>query len=260
MLRLLSSKIFREDLSEYAVPTLAFENFEDIEDFLKNNKDTFKFCLPVSLGDFSEVNVPACFDKDIKNLKKFVEYQRKINHRKAFIISDFNVCDIDDIMYSGIICVSSKAGITHVLDKKTIISLSLKNPIKTYIQEGISPRDLDADVQLLYDHIDSIDHAFPSVKIKADNIDLNSLRYLILDAFRATITLHSISAEYDGDEYSVYALFCVDRQNKIRLYEVIGEEAFLGKCNQPFSILRDELDFVKRINHQKNGETLKRKL
>lgn len=258
MLRLLSSKIFREDLSEYALPMLSFEDFEDIENLPNMSEDTFKFCLPVSVGDFSETNVPACFSNEIKTLRDFVEQQKIVNNRKAFIISDFGVSDIDDILYSGIICVSSKYGMTRILDKSTTISLSFKNPIKTYAQEGISPRDLDADIQLTYDHIGSENHAFPSVKVNSKQVSLKSLRYLILDAFRASSLLHRVSALYDGNEYTTYTLFFVDKQKKIRLYEVIGEEAFLGKRNQPYSMLREELDLVKSIRTRDDVRVLKK--
>ena len=59
MLRLFSSKIFREDLSDYALPIYAFENFEDIKRVIDMENGTYKFCLPASIGDFPEVNVPA---------------------------------------------------------------------------------------------------------------------------------------------------------------------------------------------------------
>ena len=94
MLRIFSSKIFREDLREFSLPMLAFERFDDVKKKINTSSNTYKFCLPVSIGDFPETNVPACFSNSEDELKQFVETQIKINHRKAFIISDFKVSDI----------------------------------------------------------------------------------------------------------------------------------------------------------------------
>ena len=76
MLRLLSPRIFREGPKEYALPMFAFE---DIDDVFKNwdlYNGTYKFLLPVSVGDFEEINVPACFSNDPDVLRAFYEEQK----------------------------------------------------------------------------------------------------------------------------------------------------------------------------------------
>lgn len=70
MLRLFSAKIFRECLEDYSLPIYAFENFDDVEKAIDMKNGTYKFCLPVSVGDFPEVNVPACFSNEENELKK----------------------------------------------------------------------------------------------------------------------------------------------------------------------------------------------
>ena len=89
MLNLLSSKIFREDLSDYALPRWAFENFEDIERAIDLNTGTYKFCIPVSIGDFSEIKVPACFSNDVEELRAFVENKKQKNVGKRLLFPTF---------------------------------------------------------------------------------------------------------------------------------------------------------------------------
>ncbi len=246
MLRILSSKIFREDLSEFSLPMWAFENFEDIEQLPEINSGTFKFCLPVSVGDFHETNVPACFSSNIEELQNFVETQKTTKNRKAFIISDFEVNNLDDLLYSGVISTFSINGESNYQEYSTTISMTFKNPIKTYAMEGISPRDLPADIQLTYDHVTSEQHAFPKIDIKKPNIDLKSIRHLILQSFQAASKIHNISEEYDGKNYSTHTLFFVNKSHRIRLYEIVGEESFLGKSKIDEQMIRNELDLVKQ--------------
>lgn len=244
MLRLLSSKIFREDLDEFALPMWAFENFEDVKTKIDMENNTYKFCLPVSIGDFAETNVPACFSNNKNELRDFVRMQTEINHRKAFIISDFKVSDMKNICFSGIINTAQKKGLTNYLNKSTTISITLKNPILTYGQEGISPRDLPADVELYYENVSNPFCAFPKINIKKDNFDLDKYKDIIYQSYMASVKMHDVSEKYDGEEYSEYALFFVDDKNKIWLYEIIGEESFLGRANYDEKMLQDELSLV----------------
>lgn len=244
MLRIFSSKIFREDLNEFALPMWTFERFEDIKKKMNTLSDTYKFCLPVSIGDFPEINVPACFSNDENELKKFVDTQIKINHRKAFIISDFKVPDITDICFSGIINTSSSKGLYDYLNKSTTISITLKNPILTYGQEGISPRDLQADIELFYDHISEPSHAFPKINVKKDDFDLDKYKNIIYQAYMASIKIHEVSKRYDGEEYNEYALFFVDNKYRVWLYEIIGEESFLNRAVYNEKELKEELSLV----------------
>lgn len=246
MLRLLSSKIFREDLGEFALSMWAFENFEDVKEKIDMTNNTYKFCLPVSIGDFAETNVPACFSNNEYELREFVRVQTEVNHRKAFIISDFKVVDMAKICFSGIINADSKRGLYDYQNKSTTISITLKNPILTYGQEGISPRDLPADVELYYENISNPSCAFPKINIKKDNFDLNRYKDIIYQAYMASVKMHDVSERYDGEEYSEYALFFVDDKNKIWLYEIIGEESFLGRANYDEKMLKDELSLVKQ--------------
>ncbi len=250
MLRILSSKIFREDLNEFALPMWAFENFEDVEKLEELYSGTYKFCLPVSIGDFNETNVPACFSSDVEELRKFVSEQKNKNDRRAFIISDFQVNNLDNLLFSGVISTSQIKGESNYLEQSTTISMTFKNPIKTYAIEGVSPRDLPADIQLTYDHVHSENHAFPKIDIKKEGLDLKNIRHLIYQSFKAASKIHNVSEEYDGTEYSTHTLFFVDKSHRIRLYEIIGEEAFLGKAKVDTSMLRTELDLIK--DKQKN--------
>ncbi len=247
MLRILSSKIFREDLNDFALPMWAFEDFEDIEYLPEINSGTFKFCLPVSIGDFPETNVPACFSSNVEELKEFVRIQKKQNKRRAFIISDFRVSDLDDILYSGVISTFRKKDSNNYEDTSTYISMTFKNPIKTYAVEGISPRDLPADIMMYYEHISSEYHAFPKIAHKKEGLDLNSIKHLILQSYLASAKIHEVSRRYDGEEYSTHTLFFVDKAHRINLYEIVGEESFLGRSKVNENQLRRELDLVKQI-------------
>ena len=76
MLILLSPRIFREGPKEYALPMFAFE---DIDDVFKNwdlYNGTYKFLLPVSVGDFKEINVPACFSNNPDVLESFTKNKK----------------------------------------------------------------------------------------------------------------------------------------------------------------------------------------
>ena len=87
MLRLLSPRIFREGPKEYALPMFAFE---DIDDVFKNwdlYNGTYKFLLPVSVGDFKEINVPACFSNNPDVLIEFYEEQKIKEKLLLFLIS-----------------------------------------------------------------------------------------------------------------------------------------------------------------------------
>ena len=87
---------------------VAFDKFDNImESDIDMDNGTYKFCLPVSIGDFPEVNVPTCFSNDTLELREFVNIQTKLFHRKAFIISDFQVTDLANVRFSGIISTSS---------------------------------------------------------------------------------------------------------------------------------------------------------
>lgn len=245
MLRLFSSKIFREDLSDFALPMVAFGEFDDdVKVAIGANSGTFKFCLPVSIGDFHETNVPACFSNDVEDLEYFVNRQKKLHHRKAFIISDFQVSDLDDICFSGVISTTSQKGLTDYLEKSTSICITFKNPITTYSQEGISPRDLVADVRLFYERISDPSRAFPSVIEKAENVKLEDCRDIIYQAYMASVKIHEASEMYDGDEYNTHTLFFVDSRNRVRLYEIVGEESFLGRAKRPDKMINSELDYV----------------
>ena len=246
MLRLFSSKIFREDLGEFALPMWSFEKFEDVKHKIDMSNHTYKFCLPVSVGDFAEINVPACFSNNETELREFIKLQTEINHRRAFIISDFKVMDITKICFSGIINTNSKRGLYDYFNKSTTISIALKNPILTYGQEGISTRDLPADIELYYKTVSNPLCAFPKIKIKKDNFDLDKYKNIIYQAYIASVKMHGVSERYDGEEYNEYALFFVDDKGKIWLYEIIGEESFLGRANYDDKMLREELNLVKQ--------------
>lgn len=245
MLRILSSKIFREDLDEYALPMFAFEKFEDIVNKVDFTNGTYKFCLPVSIGDFSETNVPACFSNNMDEIKAFVELQSKLNNRKAFIISDFLVWALSNVCFSGVISTYSQVGIYDSLDKSTTISLTLKNPILTYGREGVSPRDLPADIQLTYDRVCNPFFAFPQIDIKKDNIDFEKYKGVIYQAYMASIKIHETSELYDGKEYREHTLFFVDNKYRVWLYEIIGEESFLGRAKKNIDVIKDELNYIK---------------
>lgn len=255
MLRILSSKIFREDLGEYALPMWTFEKFDDIENKINLDNGTYKFCLPVSIGDFSETNVPACFSNNVEELKDFVSIQQKNNSRKAFIISDFQVYDLANVCFSGVISTHSKKGMYNYFDKTTTISITLKNPILTYRQERISPRDLKADIQLTYDHVSNPICAFPVINIKNENFDLEKYKNVIYQAYMASTKIHDVASNYDGEEYGEHTLFFIDNKEKIWLYEIIGEEAFLGKTKYNFDIIKKELEYIKLLPNYEKGKS-----
>ena len=245
MLRLFSSKIFREDLNDYALPIYAFEDFEDIKGAVNMKNGTYKFCLPVSIGDFPEVNVPACFSSTEEELRKFVEIQKDKMHRRAFILSDFQVSNLSDLWYSGTISVFSKKGLYDYYNQSTTVALALKNPILTYAEQGISPRDLPPDIELSYNHVFNDSCAFGKIERLSSNVDLDEYKNIIYQAYLASIKIHQIVKEYDGDEYSEHALFFVDDQHKIHLYEIVGEDSFLCKASKDDKMIRAELDFIK---------------
>lgn len=248
MLRLLSPKIFREGPSEYALPMVAFEDFEDVLKIWDLYNGTYKFLLPVSKGEFAEVNIPACFSKDPDELRKFYEVQKKENKRSAFIISDFLVTDLEDICYSGIINTVRtirKSKVRSEFEENTTIRLTYKNPIITYAEEGISPRDLKADVKIEYDRISDKEHSFPKI-INNSNKSIKDCRDIIVQAFDASKKIHDTSLAYDGDTYNEYTLFYVDSNNKIHLYEIIGEESFIKKAKKMKDIVGEELDMIKK--------------
>lgn len=251
MLRIFSSKIFREDLSNYALPMCAFEKFDDVRKKINLNNNTYKFCLPVSIGDFPETNVPACFSNNEGELRQFVETQKKSNHRKAFIMSDFQVTDLSKICFSGVINTHSQKGLYDYFNKLTTINITFKNPILTYMQEGISPRDLPADIQLTYEHISSPSHSFPKINVINKNIDLKQCKGIIYQAYMASTKIHKVAEQYDGQEYNEHALFFADNKNKVHLYEIIGEEAFLGKADLNEDMIRKELDFITLLPNDK---------
>ena len=128
-------------------------------------------------------------------------------------------------------------------NKATTITITFKNPILTYATEGISPRDLPADIELNYDHVENESCAFP-VCINKENIDLKQYRDIIYQAYKASIKIHKVAQEYDGNEYDTYVLFFIDDKHKIRLYEIIGEESFRGKAKVDRKMIKDELELV----------------
>lgn len=244
MLRIFSSKIFREDVSDYALPMFAFENFDDLDGNIDLDNGTFKFLIPVSVGDFPETNVPACFSNNRDVLRNFYNEQRTKNKRKAFIISDFLVEDMEDILYSGTITVSSKKGYKDAKDMSTTVTVSYKNPIKTYATEHVSPRDLKEDVVATFERMTDLDHSFPKITNNSP-YPLKKAQSIIVQAFDASKKLHEASSVYDGDDYDNYVLFYVDRLDRIRLYEIIGAESFVNKSRKPRDLIREELDIVK---------------
>lgn len=244
MLRILSAKIFREDIEDYGLPTVAFENFDDIKKYMDLNNDTYKFLLPVSIGDFAESNVPACFSNKEKELYDFYEVQKKHNKRKAFIISDFSVDNLDDICYSGTIHLSSNTISSGIEDKNTVITITYQNPIKTYAEKNISPRDLPEDVVVKYNRLSDNDHSFPEISDKS-NHPKQETQSILLQAFDASLKLHDISFAYDGTDYSNYVLFYVNNKGKINIYEIVGEKSFINKEEKPIQLIKKELSRLK---------------
>lgn len=247
MLRILSSKIFREDLNDYSLPMIAFENFDDVKNGIDLNNGTYKFCLPVSVGDFPEVNVTACFSNNEEELRAFCEEQKSKFGRRAFIMSDFLVKDLEDICYSGTINVSSKKIGKDMFDTNTVVSVTYKNPIITYGTEGISPRDLPADVEAFYSRITDFDHTFPKVKTN-NKRPLKDSMDILLQAYEAGLKLHDSSMVYDGSEYNEYALFYVDKNGRIKLYEVVGDDSFLGRAKNDRELISEELGLIKKMD------------
>ena len=49
MLRLFTPTVFRESVSDYSLPIVAFESFDDVEKEIDLSSKTFKFLLPVSI-------------------------------------------------------------------------------------------------------------------------------------------------------------------------------------------------------------------
>lgn len=245
MLRLFSSKIFREDLEDYALPVYSFDDYKDIEETIDMENGTYKFCLPVSIGDFPEVNVPACFSLNSEEIRDFVELQKEKMHRKAFILSDFQVSDLNNIWYSGTISTFSEKGLYDYYNQSTVISLALTNPILTYAECGISPRDLPPDIELVYDHVSNSSCAFGKISKLNPNVDLEEYTNIIYQAYLASMKIHQAANQYDGDEYSEHVLFFVDNQQNIRLYEIVGEDSFIKQANCDSDMIREELDFIR---------------
>ena len=246
MLRLLTPMVFREATPEYSLPVIAFENWNDIKENKSINIDTntFKFLLPVSIGDFAESNVPACFSNNEEELKKFYDQQVTENHRKAFIISDFQVEDLDDICYSGTIQIKSNIDSTGNINKNTTITITYMNPIKTYAEKHISPRDLPSEVTFEYDRCSDMDHSIPKIK-NISPMPTKMNQQIIIQAYDAAKKLHDASLAYDGLEYNNYILYYVDKNGKINLYENIGEKSFINKESIPNDLIRQELNRVK---------------
>lgn len=238
MLRLFSAKIFREFLDDCSVPTVAFRQWSDIQDIPLMSNTNYKFCLPVSIGDFAESNVPACFSNDTLELKEFVNQHISNNHRHAFIISDFLTDDIMTLTGSGVITVSNRVG-----EPQTNLSITFKNPILTYAKEGISPRDLPPDISLTYSRVNNPLVAFPNI-ITGHRPDLVKHRGTITEIYRIASRLHTIGFAYDGAEYCLYALFYIDNTGRTRLYEVIGEKAFINAERVDMTAIMDELNFI----------------
>ena len=250
MLRLFSSKIFREDLGDYALPVYAFSVFQDIEKTIDMQNGTYKFCLPVSVGDFPEVNVPACFSLNPEEIKEFVELQKEKMHRKAFILSDFQVSNLDDICYSGTISTFSEKGLYDYYNQSTVVSLALTNPILTYAERGISPRDLPPDIELVYDHVSNSSCAFGKISKLDSNVNLDEYTNIIYQAYLASTKIHQAANQYDGDEYSEHVLFFVDNQHNIRLYEIVGEDSFIKMANCDSNMIREELDYIRSYSKE----------
>lgn len=244
MLRIFTPMVFRETTPEYSLPVIAFENWKDIEEKINLKDNSFKFLLPVSIGDFAETNVPACFSNKEEELKQFYEQQINENHRKAFIISDFQVKDLDDICYSGTIQIESNIDSTGNSNKNTTITITYMNPIKTYAEKHISPRDLPPEVTVKYDRCSDMDHSIPQITNISD-MPTKKNQQIIVQAYDAARKLHDASLAYDGLEYNNYILYYVDKNNKINLYEIIGEKSFLNKENIPNNLIRQELNRIK---------------
>ena len=250
MLRLFSSKIFREDVSNYGLPMVAFEDFNDLDGNIDLDNNSYKFLIPVSIGDFAETNVPACFSNNKDELRSFYNEQKSKNKRQAFLISDFLVDDIDDILYSGTIHVSAKKGYKNTDDKTTTITISYKNPIKTYALEHVSPRDLSEDVVANFERFTDDEHSFPRIETNGIH-PIRKAQSILVQAFDASKNLHEASLVYDGNDYSNYVLFYVDRLGKIKLYEIIGAESFVNRARKPRELIREELDIVKTKQDKK---------
>ncbi len=247
MLRMLSSKIFREILADSAPQIWAFENFEDIEKIPSMHNESVKFCLPVSLGDFPEIHIPACFSPNIEDHRLFVEEQKKLHNRRAFIISDFEIKSLNDIIYSGTISTFSEKHYGNAIAKSTTLSIMLKSSIKEYQLTGTSPRDQAVDLQLTYNHLSDLSHSFPKIEIKKENVDLEKIKFLITKLFLLANKIHKASELYDGEEYGTHTIFYVDKTLKIILGEITGEDSFIKKAKVDRNLLREELDIVKRL-------------
>lgn len=247
MLRFFSSKIFRVYLYNYSLPMIVFEDFDDVKNGIDLNNGTYKFCLPVSVGDFAEVNVPACFSNKEEELRRFYEEQKSKNKRVAFIMSDFLVTDLNSICYSGTINVSSKKVGREEYEKNIVVGVTYKNPIITYGTEGISPRDLPADIEATYSRFTDLEHTFPKI-VSNGKYPIADSAKILLQAYEAGLKLHDSAFSYDGEEYNEYALFYVDCKGNIKLYEVVGEESFLGKSKVDRDLIKDELNFIKGMS------------
>lgn len=244
MLRVFQSKIFREDLKDFSIPTLSFRKFEDVENKVDFSNGTYKFCLPLSVGDFPEAKVPPCFSNDKEEIREFVEMQQQKNKRKAFMILDLGISNLEDMEYSGVISTYSDKGLTNYYDLSTSISLSLKNPILTAMNEGISPRDLPADVFLNYEHVFSPNASFPKVKITNENANLEELKDIIYQAYVASLGVHEVGQKYDGDNYEEHVLFFTDKSKNVWMYDMIGKMSFLQEEEADAKKINQELDYV----------------
>lgn len=254
MLRLFQSKIFREDLQEFSIPTISFRNFEDVSTKIDFSNNTYKFCLPLSVGDFPEANVPPCFSNSKEEISQFVEKQKQEKRRKAFMILDLGVTSLEDIKYSGVISTYSMRGLYDYLNTSTSISLALKNPIITAMTTGISPRDLEADIYLDYDHVFSPSASFPEVTVTKENVNINDLKDIIFQAYCASLGIHQVGKKYDGDNYEEHVLFFTDNSRKVWLYDISERASFLKE-----SEVNEELNYVYSLSDIEKPKTLGKK-
>ncbi len=248
MLRMLSSKIFRENLKGETPSMWAFENFEDVEKIPSMHNKSVKFCLPVSLGDFPEIHIPACFSTNLEDHRLFVEEQKRLHNRRAFIISDFRIPSLDDIIYSGTISTFSEKHYGNAVAKSTTLSIILRSSIKEYQLTGTAPRDLEVDLQLTYNHLSDLSHSFPKVEIKKEHVELEKIKFIILRLFLLANKIHEASEIYDGEEYASHTIFYIDKTLKIILGEITGEDSFIKKAKIQPNILREELNIIKKMN------------
>ena len=214
----------QEQFPEFTVDCIFVDKLEDLDEKELNRKEKGKQLWRSRGGKNvgSELNLPQATCTKIKELKRFIQEQKKKDSNMKFVIHTVTP-EYFAVPYVGTLAVYNNISLPRIRIELQKVTKELVDGIDT----GKRPRDWPSCLILDYDFC----YKFPKI-LKNEGVNLEKLKYPITTLFEAGRKIFDF---YDkkGEQVDTYTRFNIYDSGKVLFDDHRSSESFIPKCRCP---------------------------